>query len=60
MIIDLVVEDSVIVELKAVKDLLPIHEAQLIAYLQASGINTGLLLNFNMKSLKNGIRRFSN
>ncbi len=60
MIIDLVVEDSVIVELKAVKELLPIHEAQLIAYLQASGIKTGLLMNFNMKSLKHGIRHFSN
>ena len=56
---DLVVEDKVIVELKSVKDLAPIHEAQLITYLKLANIKTGLLINFNVESLKSGIRRIS-
>ena len=56
---DLVVEDKVIVELKSVKDLAPIHEAQLITYLKLANIKTGLLINFNVVSLKSGIRRIS-
>ncbi len=59
MVADLVVEDRVIVELKSVKELLPLHEAQIIAYLRAAGVKTGLLINFNVVSLKSGIRRFS-
>ena len=56
---DLVVEDRVIVELKSVSELAPIHEAQLISYLKLSKIKTGLLINFNVVSLKTGIKRFS-
>ena len=59
MVADLVVEDQVIVELKAVKDLLPVHEAQVIAYLKAAELKRGLLFNFNVKSLRKGMRRLS-
>ncbi|MBI4481164.1 MAG: GxxExxY protein [Acidobacteria bacterium] len=55
--LDLLVEDVVIVELKAVKTLLPIHEAQLLSYLELSGMHLGLLINFNVAELKDGIRR---
>ena len=55
--LDLVVEKQVIVELKTVERLLPIHEAQLLAYLKLSGLHTGLLLNFNAAVLKHGIKR---
>ncbi|MYE26860.1 MAG: GxxExxY protein, partial [Chloroflexi bacterium] len=59
MVADLVVEEEVIVELKSVKELLPIHEAQLIAYLKAAKLKTGLLINFNVRLLKSGIKRIS-
>lgn len=55
--IDLLVDKVVIVELKAVDRLEPIHEAQLLSYLKLSGCNVGLLINFNVKMLRNGIRR---
>lgn len=55
--IDLLVEDHVVVELKAVERLVPIHEAQLLSYLKLSGCEVGLLINFNVKTLKDGIRR---
>ena len=55
--LDLVVEDQVIVEIKAVSELLPVHEAHLISYLKQVGGGRGLLINFNVKLLKNGIRR---
>lgn len=55
--LDLVVENQVIVELKSASKLLPIHEAQLISYLKHNGGGRGLLINFNVKLLKNGIRR---
>ncbi len=55
--IDLLVEDKIILELKSVEKLLPIHEAQLHTYLKLSGVSLGLLINFNTKSLKDGIRR---
>jgi GxxExxY protein len=55
--LDLVVENQVIVELKTVERLLPIHEAQLLTYLKLAAIPTGLLLNFNTAVLKDGIRR---
>lgn len=58
--IDLLVEDKVIVEIKAIEKLEPIHEAQLLSYLKLSGCKVGLLINFNVKVLKNGIRRFVN
>jgi GxxExxY protein len=56
--LDLLVEDVVIVEVKAVERLLPIHEAQLLSYLKLSGRKVGLLINFNVEHLKNGIKRF--
>jgi GxxExxY protein len=55
--LDLVIENQVIVETKAVERLLPIHEAQLITYLRVTGLRVGLLLNFNTDVLRNGIRR---
>lgn len=54
---DLVVKDRVIVELKAIEKLLPIHEAQLLTYLKLSGLSTGLILNFNTPYLRDGIIR---
>ena len=54
---DLVVDNQLVVELKTVEKILPIHEAQLLTYLRLSGIRTGLLLNFNTAVLKNGIKR---
>jgi len=56
--IDLLVADLVIVEFKVVEALAPIHEAQILSYLKLSGCRVGLLINFNVKVLKNGIRRF--
>jgi len=56
--LDLLVNDSVIVELKAVDRLGPIHQAQLLSYLRLSGYRIGLLINFNAPLLKAGLRRF--
>ena len=58
--IDLLVDDCVIVEVKSVELLAPIHEAQVISYLKLSGRKVGLLINFNVLHLKDGIRRFVN
>ncbi|CAD6493572.1 MAG: PD-(D/E)XK nuclease superfamily protein [Candidatus Argoarchaeum ethanivorans] len=55
--LDLLVEDSVIVELKAVNTITPVHEAQLLSYLKLSGKRLGLLINFNVTLLKDGITR---
>ena len=55
--LDLLVERSVIVELKAVDSLTPLHKAQLLSYLKLSGLKLGLLINFNVRVLKNGIQR---
>jgi GxxExxY protein len=55
--LDLLVSDALIVELKAVEALAPVHTAQLISYLKSTGRHLGLLLNFNVSSLKDGIRR---
>ena len=55
--IDLLVEDAVIVEVKAIESLAPIHEAQLLSYLKLSGKRVGLLINFNVLHLKDGIKR---
>ena len=55
--LDLLVEDKVVIELKSVDALVPIHEAQLISYLKLSGKRIGLLINFNVTQLTKGIRR---
>lgn len=55
--LDFLVEEKVIVELKAVEQLLPIHEAQLLTYLKITGCKVGLLINFNVPLLKQGIKR---
>jgi GxxExxY protein len=56
--IDVVVQEKLIVEIKAVEHVLPIHEAQMLTYLRLSGLNVGLLLNFNSVTLKGGMKRF--
>lgn len=58
--IDILVEDSVIIELKAVEKVIPLHEAQLLSYLKLSGKKVGLLMNFNVTRLKDGITRRAN
>ena len=55
---DIVVDSSVPVELKAIDVLLPIHEAQLLTYLKHSQLRVGLLINFNVRRLMDGVRRF--
>jgi GxxExxY protein len=55
--LDIVIEDRVILELKTVERLLPIHEAQMLTCMKLSGIRTGLQLNFNFAVLKDGMRR---
>ena len=57
LIADIIVEDRVIVEIKSVKELAPIHTAQLITCLKVTKIRTGLLINFNVVRLKDGIKR---
>ena len=58
--IDLLVAGEVVVELKCVDAVLPIHEAQVLSYLKLAGLRTGLLLNFKSPVLKQGIKRFVN
>ncbi len=58
--IDLLVQNAVIVELKAVEKVRPVHKAQLLSYLKLSGIRIGLLINFNSISLRDGIYRMVN
>ena len=55
--IDLLVKDEVVVELKTVESILPIHEAQTLTYMRLGGWQVGLILNFNVTILKNGIKR---
>ena len=55
--LDLLIADQLILELKSVEGLLPIHEAQVLTYMRLSGVRAGLLLNFNSAVLKGGIRR---
>ncbi|MGZ5072514.1 MAG: GxxExxY protein [Usitatibacter sp.] len=55
---DLIVDESVLLELKAVEKLLPLHEAQTLTYMKLCNLRIGLLINFNVRSLKDGIRRF--
>lgn len=58
--IDLLVEDLVVVEIKSVDAISPVHHAQIITYLKLSGKSIGLLINFNVVHLKDGIKRFVN
>jgi len=56
--IDLLVNNEVVVEVKAIEGVLPIHTAQLLTYLKITGLRVGLLINFNQSTIKNGIHRF--
>lgn len=58
--IDLVVQGRVVVEVKSVEAVHPIHEAQLLTYMRLSGIDVGLLINFNVLRLRDGIKRMVN
>jgi GxxExxY protein len=55
--LDLVIQDAVVVEIKSVDALIPIHTAQILSYLKLSGYHIGLLINFNVLHLRSGIRR---
>ena len=55
--LDLLIAEAVVVEIKAVEGLLPIHQAQLLSYLKLGGWKAGLLINFNVPALKQGIKR---
>jgi GxxExxY protein len=57
--LDLLVENTVVIELKTVEKFLPMHEAQVLSYLKLSGCKVALLINFNTKLLKNGLRRLA-
>jgi GxxExxY protein len=57
---DLVVENAIVVEIKAVEALAPIHDAQLLSYLRLSGKRVGLLMNFHVRVLKDGLKRIVN
>lgn len=56
--LDLLVENRVIIELKSIEYFAPVHAAQILTYMKLSGIKTGLLINFNVTVLKNGIKRY--
>lgn len=56
--IDLLVENSVVLELKSIEGFLPVHEAQILTYLRLTQMKIGLLINFNVKLLKTGIKRY--
>lgn len=58
--IDLLVENQVLIELKSVKEILPIHSAQLLSYLKISNLQIGLLFNFNETKLVDGVKRIIN
>jgi GxxExxY protein len=58
--LDLLVEDCLVVELKSIQKLLPVHEAQVLSYLKLSTYKVGLLINFHVLHLRDGIRRFVN
>ena len=57
--LDLIVDERIVVELKAVEQLLPIHVAQVLTYLKLLALNTALLVNFNVPSLRHGLRRLT-
>ncbi|MFN6086700.1 MAG: GxxExxY protein, partial [Fluviicola sp.] len=56
---DLLVEDSIIIELKAVDEVNPVHTAQILTYMKLAKCEIGLLINFNTKLLKNGLKRYT-
>ena len=56
---DLIVDNKVLIEVKAIDQLLPIHHAQVITYLKLTGLRTGLLVNFNVPMLRDGLKRIS-
>ena len=56
--IDLLVRSDLIIEIKSVETLLPIHQAQILTYMRLSTVSLGLLINFNVTKLQNGIKRF--
>ena len=56
--LDLLVENSIIVEIKSVEKIAPVHTAQILTYMRLANIKIGLLINFNVTVLKNGIKRF--
>jgi len=56
--LDVLVESTLVIELKSVDEIKRIHEAQLLTYMKLAGLRTGLLINFNVRTLKNGIKRF--
>ena len=58
--LDFLVNDKVILEIKSSEKISPIHDAQILSYVRLSGCKVGLLINFNVKLLKNGIKRFVN
>ena len=58
--LDFLVNDKVVLEIKSSDGIAPIHAAQILSYLRLSGCKVGLLINFNVKLLKNGIKRFIN
>ena len=58
--VDLVIDNHVVLEVKSVATLLPLHDAQILTYMKLSGLPRGLLINFNVKLLKDGIRSFVN
>jgi len=59
-VIDLLIEGEIILEIKSMDGILPIHEAQILSYLKLANKRLGLLINFNVKLLKEGVRRFVN
>jgi GxxExxY protein len=58
--IDILVEEEILLEIKAVEQLLPVHEAQIISYLRLKDASLGFLLNFNVTLMKDGIKRYVN
>jgi GxxExxY protein len=59
-IIDILVSDEIILELKATEGIIPVHQAQLLSYMKLSNKRLGFLINFNVPLIKNGIRRLVN
>jgi len=55
--LDLLIEDTLVVELKSIDRISPVHEAQLLTYMKLAGAKIGLLINFNVRSIKDGLKR---
>jgi GxxExxY protein len=58
--VDLIIEEKVLVELKAIEQIAPVHKAQVLTYLKITGLKLGLLINFNVPFLKDGLKRVIN